>query len=843
MQHKRQPISTNPNPMSTQKQTQLSELFARFVAEVPITAADVETFRHVRHAATQNFAQLAKTDPLTEQHVDPILLTLLPHANTAANRQRGAWIHWSPAIQGELRAWYEASGWTDPCDWPNIAQAIVELVRRCIEHDGEYADACRVFSRSSFSKGFQSGTISPILNALRPDKFLLINNRIRAVLNYFGETNFSSSLAEYAAANDALHALLAQMETNISEPLTGPLSLADRFDLFAEWLLVDQKFVLRSPRYWCLQIGADAWAWQAWQEGKYVAIGWDELGDLGDVRKAEFTARRDSLVAQHGQTTRRAKRSGWTKRGTDQAWNFARQIHEGDQIAVCRGTDLLLGMATVVGPYYYVAETSHAHRQPVEWIDLVPRVATLEKNSGSNVLARIDAAEFAALAASPAASDEQVQASLTAEPSNGTPPAYLRFCTPLLDTLNHESDLVAAGDLYAKTVARAKVSKAERAQLAPTGSNPVRGQVNRARQLLAHAKFIESPQRGTWRATAAGKKADLSTDTLLDLHNELEYERRVAQTLTAESPRIRRLAEASPTYTATTPPNSDRPPQANTTQIEVPLDQLAAQTYIDETVLSTWLRTLRRKKQMIFYGPPGTGKTHLAQALAHHLAQNGDGFTELVQFHPAYAYEDFIQGIRPQTDGDAIQYRLEPGHFLAFCNRAKEHNGSCVLIIDEINRANLASVFGELMYLLEYRDEAIALAAGGELFCIPQNVYLIGTMNTADRSIALVDHALRRRFAFIGLAPNYELLRRFHEQNQTGFATDELIALLRQVNERIADKQYSLGHTYFLRRNLHAEIADIWQMEIEPYLEEFFFDQPERVEEFRWAFVADKMTR
>lgn len=213
----------------------------------------------------------------------------------------------------------------------------------------------------------------------------------------------------------------------------------------------------------------------------------------------------------------------------------------------------------------------------------------------------------------------------------------------------------------------------------------------------------------------------------------------------------------------------------------------------------------------------------------------------MLQFHPAYTYEDFIQGIRPQTDGDSIRYRLVPGHFLAFCARAKAHAGPCILIIDEINRANLASVFGELMYLLEYRAEAIPLAGGGEPFCIPQNVYLIGTMNTADRSIALVDHALRRRFAFIELAPNFALLRRYHQRQQTDFAVDALLAILQQSNEWIADPHYSLGHTHFLRPNLRTEIADIWQMEIEPYLSEFFFDQPERVEEFRWAFVRDKL--
>ena len=138
----------------------------------------------------------------------------------------------------------------------------------------------------------------------------------------------------------------------------------------------------------------------------------------------------------------------------------------------------------------------------------------------------------------------------------------------------------------------------------------------------------------------------------------------------------------------------------------------------------------------------------MAEHLARHLIAGGDGYAEVVQFHPEYAYEDFIQGIRPQTRSDGgLEYPMIPGRFLRFCQEARFREDRCVLIVDEINRANLSRVFGELMYLLEYRGREVPLAGGGMLG-IPANVRLIGTMNTADRSIALVDHALRRRFAF-----------------------------------------------------------------------------------------------
>ncbi len=204
------------------------------------------------------------------------------------------------------------------------------------------------------------------------------------------------------------------------------------------------------------------------------------------------------------------------------------------------------------------------------------------------------------------------------------------------------------------------------------------------------------------------------------------------------------------------------------------------------------------------------------------------------------AYEDFIQGIRPQeNENGELRYPLVAGRFLEFCDKASNTEDICVLIVDEINRANLSRVFGELMYLLEYRDKAIKLAAGKE-FMIPSNVRIIGTMNTADRSIALVDHALRRRFAFLSLYPDYDILRKFHRKVGSGFNPEQLISKLESLNKQIGDRHYSIGPSYFLREDIQECLEDIWQMEIEPYLEEFFFDQPDNYKKFTWKSLKLK---
>ncbi len=267
-------------------------------------------------------------------------------------------------------------------------------------------------------------------------------------------------------------------------------------------------------------------------------------------------------------------------------------------------------------------------------------------------------------------------------------------------------------------------------------------------------------------------------------------------------------------------------------------EQLQQETGYQSEFLERLERTLKRKKQIILTGCPGSGKTYLADKLAQYLTSESDGFIELIQFHPAYTYEDFMQGLRPLADNENnLTYQIVAGRFLEFCEQARNRQDNCVLIIDEINRANLAAVFGELMYLLEYRDRQIKLAVSNQTFSIPDNVYVIGTMNTADRSIALVDHALRRRFAFIELHPDYNILQQWHYQKQTNFKINSLIGVLNKINQEIGDHHYHIGISFFLDEKIEENIADIWELEIIPYLEEMFYGSPDKLQEFIWENV------
>lgn len=489
-----------------------------------------------------------------------------------------------------------------------------------------------------------------------PDTEIFVKPQITQwFLEFFGLQSVYTSKptgSAYTIIKQAAH----QLKDELRE--YGPRDMVDIQSVI--WVCAN---ISKDIHFWKIAPGENAWNWDTCREGNFIAIGWDTVGNVANIKREEFDKRLTELQ--------------WTGKGAEQVWKFA-HINEGDRIIVNRGTREVLGVGTVIGPYYFVPDTRHGHRLPIRWDDLTPR--RIEEPSWVKTLIPLDREKFEAICKAP-----------------------------------------------------------------PINSNPI-----------------------------------------------------------------------------------------------YPLPQLAEDTGFDKAELERWVRAIERKGQAILYGPPGTGKTFMAERLAAHLVGGGDGFWELVQFHPAYAYEDFIQGIRPQSEGDHLSYPVVPGRFLEFCREAGQRQGRCVLIIDEINRANLSRVLGELMYLLEYRAQKIPLAGGGS-FQIPANVRLIGTMNTADRSIALVDHALRRRFAFLALYPNYELLRRYHRREQTGFPVEGLIDALTGLNRQIGDRHYEVGVTFFLHKNLAEQIEDIWRMEIEPYLEEYFFDRPGSVESFRWDKIKSRI--
>jgi 5-methylcytosine-specific restriction enzyme B len=277
-----------------------------------------------------------------------------------------------------------------------------------------------------------------------------------------------------------------------------------------------------------------------------------------------------------------------------------------------------------------------------------------------------------------------------------------------------------------------------------------------------------------------------------------------------------------------------RPRRPGPTAVHLPnaTQELADRIHVGLDWLQDCVELLRDRRQLIFYGPPGTGKTYIAQQLAWHVTDKAN--VKLVQFHPAYSYEDFFEGFRPQGEsGGQIGFTLKAGPLRSLVDKAAENpEAAYVLIIDEINRGNLPKIFGELYFLLEYRDQAIDLmysSDSAEPFSLPKNIFVIGTMNTSDRSIALVDTALRRRFAFLPLHPSEPptsgILRSWLAAN--GY--DSTLAELHdELNSRISDADFKIGPSYFMREKIATDTTDkslelMWRTDILPLLEEHHF--------------------
>lgn len=409
---------------------------------------------------------------------------------------------------------------------------------------------------------------------------------------------------------------------------------------------------------------------------------------------------------------------------------------------------------------------------------------------------------------------------------------------------------------FAREIQKGDIVFAKQGQTRLLGYGVVEGdyEFDPARKYFKHVRRVKWLAKGKWDLPEDNKMA---LKTLTDVTQYAEFVKLIANKVGLQMPTEAEFPESA--SSAIKESNDNLPVTA---QVEVEhYDKSKAMhgLFLKASQFDEMLEALKEKKNVVLQGAPGVGKTFVAKRLAYALIESNDQRqVEVIQFHQSYSYEDFIQGFRPTPNG---HFDLKYGIFYQFCRRAQRDEAAkkpYVFIIDEINRGNLSKIFGELMMLIEAdkrgKEHAIPLAYSqnaGERFYIPENLHLIGMMNTADRSLAMVDYALRRRFRFITLRPEFssDAFGKFlGDAGAASGLTKKIVSRMNALNEVIAADAknlgpgYQIGHSYFCPRN-GIKPGEDWyrrviESEIVPLIQEYWFDNEQKVKEQRSALLS-----
>lgn len=401
----------------------------------------------------------------------------------------------------------------------------------------------------------------------------------------------------------------------------------------------------------------------------------------------------------------------------------------------------------------------------------------------------------------------------------------IKWFVPLVQALKELGGEASRQDAHDKVIELCHITDEElNAKNAKSNASKILNQIDWARQYLADEGIISREKKGIWKLTEEGQKVQM-TDDLAGKIFAKQAKIRAAEKKGKPVPEIDLLHTHS----------VKEYKEAYTKQ------DFLKEVYMTSEQFDTLVSLLENKKNLILQGAPGVGKTFTAKRLAYAMmGEKDESRIQFVQFHQSYSYEDFMLGYKPAGDG----FELREGAFYRFCDKTrKDKNKQYFFLIDEINRGNLSKIFGELLMLIErdYRDTEVALAYHGKPFSVPENLYIIGIMNTADRSLAMIDYALRRRFSFFEMEPGFgsEGFRDYQKElaNQTFNA---LIQCIQKLNRTIAEddslgKGFCIGHSYFCGQ---VKCTDAWMKEVVSYdiipmLEEYWFDDPARIKTWK----------
>ncbi len=655
---------------------------------------------------------------------------------------------------------------------------------------------------------------------IRPDKYLALDGNNKAKLTSLGIASFDGRFVpykEYKAIMERLDKKMALGEINCTN--YADFSYMTYSQEEGKGGLPKQEGLNNisfGKAYWMYSPGENASKWQECQEKGIMCIGWDELGDL-----SEYTSREDMRI----EIKNSYPSDGSAKNDSLAVWQFSKEMKEGDIVFAKKGLLKIIGKGVVESGYIFDGSRNEfMHVRKVRWTH-VGEWETTEKNAMKTLtnitkykeyvnklnLLIDDAKGMASEGeANYKASDEVDYWWLFANPN-----------TWKIDTFN-------VGDIQEYTAYNEKGNK---------------------RQKFNYFKIVKPGDQLICYETSPTKKVKALCEITRELHEDDGYEvfnfiikEKVAYEIPWEKLIENEVFKGSEPYRAATGSLYHLTKTEYDTIIELirRKDYYTKANFLDKVFMTEddydrLESLLLRKNNLILQGAPGVGKTFAAKRLAYAImGEKDENRVKIVQFHQNYSYEDFVMGYKPNENGG---YDLKEGIFYQFCRKAAaDKERKYFFIIDEINRGNLSKIFGELLMMIEkdYRDTPIEMSYADRRFAVPSNVYLIGMMNTADRSLAMIDYALRRRFSFYEMKPAFENsgFKEYVEEKQDP-RLNNLVKALMELNKVIADDDslgngFCIGHSYLCNLEGKYDLESIVEYDIVPMLREYWFDNDER---------------
>lgn len=722
----------------------LEELLTEFVREYASQPRGVQHFQHytsARAAARENYQRVLEAEQNGQDYTDLVLDRLLPHVNTGPNRERGVWIHVAPAVTKDVRTWHQGAGWKKAEEWPDTARAVLKFVRRCLEHPDHFEEACQEFDANPMSRGLQSGMLTPILNALEPERYLIWNNKSRRLLNDIQGTNLAKQIVDYPEANRSLTRFI-DSERPLFQRHLPEMRPSDAFDCLSHYYSL-RKPAKREPVAWKISPGAQAWQWEECLRDGFIALGWDEFEDLSNISREEFEQRRDELIS--------AQALKGNETGSEQLWSFVSEVQEGDHIVANLGRSTVLGIGRVTGPYTYSPEGDQRHRRSVSWDDT--RRRSLPPQPWLQTLIRLKPEEFQAILQSGSPLPPELASLFESAEEARWAFALVGRLVRLLGVPGNQDPRVAFTSPFRLSFGNWPVLDLDQGQLrvALLRDQEIPG----ALQLQApFAQPDGRPEIGMVILPRAPLTAD--QDEILERSMErigeifLDYQ---GSSWQAEHRQDWLEAALDPAKLDRLLGGTTPPPIAVSSGYLEPDFQAIVQSIrqeglrLAEGLLRRYHVGLKTRGFVILSGISGSGKTWLAEAYAKSVGAR----RLIVPVAPNWTTNEDLLGYRNPLDG---QYHDTPfSHFLraasAEADRAAAAGENPVphhLILDEMNLARVEYYFARFLSQMEIRarggDASIEL--GSESIRLGRNLLIVGTVNIDETTHGFADKVYDR---------------------------------------------------------------------------------------------------